>query len=52
MENKKFFRCPDCGKKLARIEEKATAAGVFLWCSRCRKEKKLYIDEPKKQSHF
>ena len=35
--------CPVCGAKLARRGPNAHAAGVFLWCKKCRREVALTL---------
>ena len=38
--------CPVCGAKLARCRPNAHAAGVFLWCKKCRREVALTLPIP------
>lgn len=37
MISERAIRCPKCGKLLAKAENGATCTGVYVWCSRCKK---------------
>ena len=44
--NYNWCNCPQCGKKLLRINKKGAIRGVKVWCKVCKKEIDLNI-EPK-----
>lgn len=44
---KKYITCPECGKKLFRIDADSKFINIYLWCKKCCKEVK--ISEPKSQ---
>ena len=35
--------CPECGALLARVEPKAEACGLWLYCRKCRKQVSVNI---------
>ncbi|MDT8715551.1 hypothetical protein IAI10_02610 [Clostridium sp. 19966] len=35
---KKWFKCPVCGQKLAKIDDDKDIAGVAIWCKKCKRE--------------
>lgn len=43
--NRYWFRCPDCGQKLAQKEKGAVSSGVFIKCKKCRKEIEIKLKE-------
>lgn len=45
---KKWYKCPHCGKKLIKYEEKANCEGLFLLCKSCGKEVEIEIHRTEK----
>lgn len=42
---KRYIVCPQCGKKLFRVEKDSIFNNIYLWCKKCCKE--IKIEEPK-----
>lgn len=42
-----YYRCPVCGQKLARVGPGAAAAGVYVWCKHCKRERELRFPRKK-----
>jgi predicted RNA-binding Zn-ribbon protein involved in translation (DUF1610 family) len=40
---RKWYRCPECGKKLVIYDNTAACQGVFLKCRECDKEVEIRI---------
>nr|DAE73358.1 MAG TPA: DNA-directed RNA polymerase [Caudoviricetes sp.] len=40
---RKWYRCPYCGKKLLIFNDTAKCDGVFINCRECRREVKIKI---------
>lgn len=40
---RKWFKCPHCGKKLVLYDNTAKASGVFIKCKNCKNEVELKI---------
>lgn len=47
--DKKYVYCPNCGKKLFRIENNSKYNNIYIWCKTCKKE--INVKEPKSQEH-
>mgnify|MGYP001778110817 CR=1 FL=1 len=45
LDNKKWFLCPYCNKKLVKYEKDAISKGVFLLCKKCGKEIEIRINK-------
>jgi DNA-directed RNA polymerase subunit RPC12/RpoP len=43
--NKVWICCPDCGKKLFRIDKTSSCKNIYIWCKSCKKE--ILVKEPK-----
>lgn len=43
--NKVWICCPECGKKLFKIDRTSTCKNIYIWCKSCKKE--ILIKEPK-----
>ncbi len=46
--DKVYVVCPNCGKKLFRIDNTSEYKNIYIWCKNCKKE--IKIIEPKSQS--
>lgn len=40
---REWYKCPDCGKKLAIYDNTASCSGVFIQCKKCKKEIEIII---------
>lgn len=40
---KKWFRCPHCGKKLLLFDNNAKCRGVYVFCKQCKKDVEIKI---------
>lgn len=40
---RKWFKCPFCGKKIAIYDNTAKSSGVFIVCKNCKKEIEIKI---------
>ena len=45
--NKVWICCPDCGKKLFKIDKTSSCKNIYIWCKSCKKE--ILVKEPKSQ---
>lgn len=45
--NKVWICCPDCGKKLFKIDKTSSCKNIYIWCKSCKKE--ILVKEP--ESH-
>lgn len=43
--NKVWICCPDCGKKLFKIDKTSSCKNIYIWCKSCKKE--IVVKEPK-----
>lgn len=43
--NKVWICCPDCGKKLFKIDKTSSCKNIYIWCKSCKKE--ILVKEPK-----
>ena len=43
--NKVWICCPDCGKKLFKIDKTSSCKNIYIWCKSCNKE--IHVREPK-----
>ena len=43
--NKFWICCPDCGKKLFKIDKTSLCKNIYIWCKSCKKE--ILVKEPK-----
>lgn len=43
--NKVWICCPDCGKKLFKIDKTSLCKNIYIWCKSCKKE--ILVKEPK-----
>jgi len=41
---RKWFRCPHCGKKLLLYTNNSIVKGVYVYCKRCKKDIEVKID--------
>ena len=41
---KKWFVCPDCGKKLVVYDDTAKCRGVYVYCKFCKKEVEIKVN--------
>ena len=39
----KFYHCPECGKKLFRVDENTKVENLYIKCRGCHKEIKVNI---------
>ena len=46
---KRYVVCPQCGKKLFRVEKDSIFNNIYLWCKKCCKE--IKITEPKSHAN-
>ena len=40
---KKWYKCPNCGKKLIKYNKDAYSKGVFFLCKKCKNEVDIKI---------
>lgn len=40
---KKWYKCPNCGKKIIKYNEDACSKGIFFLCKNCKKEIEIKI---------
>ena len=40
---KKWYKCPNCGKKIIKYNEDAYSKGIFFLCKNCKKEIEIKI---------
>jgi len=43
-DNKKWYRCPNCNKKIALYDENATSKKIYIKCRGCKREIEIKID--------
>lgn len=43
--DKVWICCPDCGKKLFKIDKTSSCKNIYIWCKSCKKE--ILVKEPK-----
>ena len=43
--NKVWICCPNCGKKLFKIDKTSSCKNIYIWCKSCKKE--IVVKEPK-----
>lgn len=46
--DKLYIVCPNCGKKLFRVEKNSKYDNIYIWCKCCKKEIKVVEPRAKK----
>lgn len=44
---RKWYKCPFCGKKLLKFNDKAESKGIYYKCKNCKREIEIKIDKDK-----
>lgn len=44
-KTKKWYLCPNCGKKLVKYKVDAFSKGIFLICKNCKSEIEIKINK-------
>lgn len=47
--SKVWICCPNCGKKLFKIDDTSIVKNLYIWCKTCKKE--ILIKEPKSRTN-